>query len=134
MNAVSIGQVARMTGLKIPTIRFYEDSGLLPAPARSPNGRRVYAPEATKRLAFIRQARHLGFSLAEVRALLALSDHPERSCHGASQMVRDQLIAIDERIAHLNAMKLALGKISDPSCARNGGDCQIISALSQRLA
>ena len=72
---LAIGDVARQTQLKIPTIRFYEAEGLLAAPPRSPNGRRRYSQADIRRLAFIRQAREIGFDLSDVRSLLDLADH-----------------------------------------------------------
>ena len=80
MTAVPIGQAARQSGVKVPTIRYYEQIGLLPAPPRSEGNRRQYDADDLRRLAFIRHARELGFEIDAIRALLALQDPFERSC------------------------------------------------------
>ena len=73
----SIGEVARATGVKVPTIRYYEMIGLLDDPGRTAGNQRRYGQGEVDRLAFIRHARDLGFSLDAVRALIRLSRHPE---------------------------------------------------------
>ncbi|HQR91669.1 MAG TPA: MerR family DNA-binding protein, partial [Caulobacter sp.] len=75
-----------MTISKIPTIRFYEEIGLMPTALRAANDRRIYGQEGVQRLAFIRHARQLGFSVEAIRNLLDLSDHPERHCGEANRL------------------------------------------------
>src|SRR3546814_4465955 len=77
---LAIGDLARQTGTKVNTIRFYEDIGLLPRALRTASGRRTYGAADVRRLAFIRHSRGLGFSVEEIRSLLALADEPERDC------------------------------------------------------
>ncbi len=77
---LAIGDLARRTGTKVNTIRFYEDIGLLPRPIRTASGRRSYDVADVRRLSFIRHGRGLGFAVEEIRSLLALSDQPERDC------------------------------------------------------
>ncbi len=77
---IAIGALSKRTGTNIETIRYYERVRLLPAPARSSGGYRLYGTGHLKRLSFIRRARALGFSLAEVRTLLALADQRRRPC------------------------------------------------------
>ncbi|ABI76492.1 transcriptional regulator, MerR family [Hyphomonas neptunium ATCC 15444] len=91
MLHLPIGEVARRTKLKIPTIRFYEEIGLLPAPQRAPNGRRVYGETEISRLAFIQNARQLGFGLDQIRALLDLSSRPASTCEDARTIAQDNL-------------------------------------------
>jgi DNA-binding transcriptional MerR regulator len=79
MDAVPIGEAARQSGVKAPTIRYYEQIGLLPAPPRSEGNRRQYDTGDLRRLAFIRHARELGFEIDAIRALLALQDQPGQS-------------------------------------------------------
>lgn len=77
---LSIGELSRRTGVHIETIRYYEKIGMLPKPRRTGGGRRAYGPDQTRLLAFIRRARELGFSLDEIRALLAIEQSNDGSC------------------------------------------------------
>lgn len=126
----AIGEVARLTGLKIPTIRFYEQEGLLPAPERTPSGRRVYDAQDVSRLAFIRHARALGFELDDIRSLLDLSDRPHMPCGKVDEIARTHLAIVDERIAQLTQLKDELYRIVR-SCrgGKSVSDCRIIGAL-----
>ncbi|MBX9747487.1 MAG: MerR family transcriptional regulator, partial [Hyphomonadaceae bacterium] len=83
---LSIGDVSKKTGLKIPTIRFYEQEGLIGPPPRSQSGRRLYAEADVRRLTFVRHARTLGFELPDIRSLLELADHPDRPCGDADRI------------------------------------------------
>jgi DNA-binding transcriptional MerR regulator len=91
MPALTIGRVAQATGSKVQTIRYYEQIGLLPAPERSRGNQRLYDDRAVERLAFIRHARGLGFSLDAIRDLLDLADRPDRPCDEADAIARAQL-------------------------------------------
>ena len=79
-DGVPIGELSRRTGVNIETIRYYEKIKMLPAPRRTASGRRVYAPEETRILAFIRRGRELGFTLNEIGALLKLAGPGKASC------------------------------------------------------
>jgi len=128
---LAIGQVSLETGLKVPTIRFYEAEGLLAAPERSANGRRVYSRADVRRLAFVRHARTLGFELDDIRSLLDLTDHPERPCGEADAIARGHLRVVEERIAQLTQLKAELHRIVR-SCAggKSAGQCRVIEALA----
>ena len=76
LQSVPIGEAARQSGVKVPTIRYYEQIGLLPAPPRSEGNRRSYEATDLRRLSFIRHARELGFEIEAIRALLTLQDDP----------------------------------------------------------
>ncbi|MCB9971763.1 MAG: helix-turn-helix domain-containing protein [Hyphomonas sp.] len=131
MLHLPIGEVARRTKLKIPTIRFYEEIGLLPAPRRAPNGRRVYGETEISRLAFIQNARQLGFGLDQIRALLDLSSRPASTCEDARTIAQDNLQIVKLRIAALRSLERELQQIL-VSC--EGGvarDCRIIEALAK---
>lgn len=127
----TIGEAARRTGTKIPTIRFYEQEGLLRAPPRAENGRRVYAEADIRRLSFIRHARALGFELDDVRSLLTLTDQPAGSCMEVDAIARSHLGMIEQRIAQLTALKLELTRIAQ-SCAGGGAvqECRVVEALT----
>ncbi len=127
----SIGEVARATGVKVPTIRYYEMIGLLDDPGRTAGNQRRYGQGEVDRLAFIRHARDLGFSLDAVRALIRLSRHPEQSCADADKIAADQLAAVRARIARLQKLETELERIA--GCCSSGsavGDCRVIEALS----
>jgi DNA-binding transcriptional MerR regulator len=127
----AIGDVARQTQLKIPTIRFYEAEALLAAPPRSPNGRRQYSAADIRRLAFIRHARAIGFELSDVRSLLDLIDHPKQPRAEVAAIARRHLDAVQERILQLNRLRTELARIVR-SCGRgqSADQCSLIEALS----
>lgn len=126
----SIGAAARLTGLKVPTIRFYEQEGLLNPPERTQSGRRLYSPADVERLAFIRHARALGFELDDIRSLLDLSDQPARSCAEADQIARTHLAGVETRITQLNALKGELERIVRSCAGGTTAQCRIIGALA----
>jgi DNA-binding transcriptional MerR regulator len=88
---IGIGDLARTTGCKVQTIRYYEEIGLMPEPARTAGNQRRYDQRHVDRLAFIRHSRELGFSLEAIRELLSLSDRPEQPCDAVDQLARRQL-------------------------------------------
>lgn len=128
----AIGEVARRTGLKIPTIRFYEQEGLLPAPQRSASGRRVYREGDIQRLAFVRHARTLGFELDDIRSLLDLSDDPAKPCDKADEIARAHLAIVETRIAQLLQLKAELSRVVR-ACegGKSAGECRVIEALAE---
>lgn len=129
--AVPIGEAAQRTGVKIPTIRYYEQIGLLPAPVRTDGNRRLYQETELRRLSFIRHARELGFDLKAIRALLSLQDHPERSCASADAIARARLAEVRQRIARLKALEDELTRMID-ECARGRiAECRVIETLAQ---
>ena len=129
-TAMSIGKLAGETDVKVPTIRFYEQIGLLPEPDRTASERRVYGEDALRRLSFIKSSRQLGFSTEAIRTLLELADNPDDACDRANALAAEQLRAVDAKIAQLNALRLELQRMADAGCQGRAGDCQIIEALS----
>lgn len=127
---LAIGDLARQTGTKVNTIRFYEDIGLLPRSARTASGRRIYGVSDVRRLAFIRHGRGLGFSVAEIRSLLALSDEPERDCAEAAEIARLHLHDIEMRISRLAMLRDALTDIALSCDGGRAGDCRVIEAIA----
>ena len=126
-----IGQVARQTGIKVPTIRFYEQIGLLPAPSRSEGNRRCYRESDVRRLTFIRHARELGFEVGAIRTLLALQDQPEISCGQIDALVGDHLAAVDDKINRLVALRKELQQIL--ACCKGGrvAECRVIESIAK---
>ena len=115
-----IGKLAAATGVKVPTIRFYEEIGLLPPPPRTASDRRMYDDAAERRLSFIRHARQLGFDLDSIRSLLDLSDHPDRPCAEASTLAERHLADVKQKIARLRALQRELSRMTT-ECAGGPG-------------
>jgi len=127
-----IGELARATGAKVETVRYYETIGLLGAPARSEGNYRVYDEAALGRLSFIRRARSLGFAIDEVRRLLDLSGDTSQSCDAVDELARDQLDAVDQKIADLQALRRELAGLLAQCRSGTIADCRIIEALAPR--
>jgi DNA-binding transcriptional MerR regulator len=126
---MSIGELARASGVKVPTIRFYEQIGLLPTPHRADNNRRIYDARAAERLAFVKHARQLGFAVEAIRALLDLSDHPDRSCADANRLAELQLAAVEEKIVRLSALRTELQRMLAEGCDGRAAECRVIEVL-----
>jgi MerR family mercuric resistance operon transcriptional regulator len=127
-RGLSIGELARASGVGVETIRFWERGGLLPAPPRSPSGRRLYGPEAVERLRFVRHARALGFPLEEVRTLLAMAAGEAGGCEEVRALAERHLRAVRARIARLERMEAAL-ETTLARCARGELSCPLLAAL-----
>lgn len=108
MPAMTIGQVAAKAGVNIQTIRYYERRGLIPAPPRTPSGYRLYAEVAVARIRFIKRAQALGFSLSEIRDLLALRVRRVSECATVERKVQGQIALVEHKIRELNRMKRGL--------------------------
>lgn len=130
MPILSIGALAKATDVKVTTIRFYEQIGLLPEPLRASNDRRVYDERTLSRLAFIKHARQLGFAVDAIRTLLHLSDNPEQSCEQANLLAAEQLAAVDSKIARLEALRGELKRVVSAACQGRVSDCRVIEVLS----
>jgi len=126
---LAIGTLSERTGCNIETIRYYERVGLLPAPARSPGGYRLYGADHLKRLTFIRRARALGFSIEEVRKLLDLADHRRRPCAEARLVATAHLGDVRAKIADLKVMERVLKETVARCGEGTGSHCPLIEAL-----
>ena len=126
----AIGDLARQTGTKVETIRWYEKDGVMPPPARTEGGRRAYTREHLDRLAFIRHARELGFPLNEVRALLRLADDPDRPCAEADAIARQHLEAVRSRLARLQALETELVRMVEACGHGKVAECRVIQVLA----
>lgn len=128
---MTIGDLAKASGVKVVTIRYYEHAGLLPAPPRTEGNYRVYSLEHHHRLQFIRRLRDLGFTLLQVRDLLRLASNRKQSCDEVNRITRDHLDTVEEKIRDLEKLASELRRLS--LCCQGGGqiaDCRIIEALS----
>ena len=130
MREVPIGKAAQASGVKIPTIRYYEQIGLLSEAPRTDSNRRLYGDADVRRLSFIRHARELGFDIGAIRTLIDLQEHPARSCAQADAIAAARLEEIEERIAKLTSLKQELKRMVD--CGRHGRvrDCRVIEILA----
>jgi len=126
----TIGRLAGETGSKVPTIRYYEQIGLMPEPARSTGNQRLYERRHVDRLAFIRHSRELGFPLDAIRELLNLSDNPDQTCAQVDEIARDQLQQVDRRIASLQALKNELERMVRQCGGGKIAECRVIEVLS----
>jgi MerR family transcriptional regulator, mercuric resistance operon regulatory protein len=133
--SVPIGELSRRTGVNIETIRYYERIKMLPRPARTSSGRRIYGPAETRVLAFIRRARELGFTLDEIRTLLALSaKNGEGACAEVSELASGHLAEIRAKIADLKAMERVLAVAVRYCREGNASGCPLIDALWRSAA
>jgi len=137
MNAarlISIGVLARQTGCTVPTIRYYEEIGLLPSAPRTDGGRRVYGDAAARRLTFIRRCRDFGFSIDQVRELVGLVDQPDRPCTAVRQVAARHLTQLRDKLADLQALERTMAAFvvsCDTACAGGASfDCTILEDLS----
>ena len=127
--SLTIGDLSRQAQVKIPTIRYYEQIGLLAAPVRTEGQQRRYGPNDVRRLNFIRHARELGFEVDAIRQLLGLASHPDRSCGEAHEIAKAHLAEVTDKIVRLTALRDELeamvacdhGKVSE---------CRIIEVLA----
>ena len=126
---LTIGKLGSSAGVKVPTIRYYEQIGLLPEPDRSAGNQRLYQRAALDRLAFIRHARELGFPLEAIRDLLSLSDRPDQSCAAADIIAKAQLAATRARITRLRALEAELERMVSHCACGTISDCRVIEVL-----
>jgi DNA-binding transcriptional MerR regulator len=125
-----IGAAATQCGVKVPTIRYYEQIGLLPAPRRTEANRRLYDDADLRRLTFIRHARELGFEVEAIRALLQLQDEPNQSCAAADAIARKRLMDVEQRIASLSALKTELKRMIEGCRRGRVKECRVIEVLA----
>jgi Cu(I)-responsive transcriptional regulator len=125
-----IGELARNTGVKVPTIRYYEQIGLLPPPPRTEGGQRRYSRPEVDRLNFIRHARELGFEIDDIRELLDMAAEPQQSCHQADSIARNHLAEVDRRIASLVTLRAELSRMVEECGHGRICDCRIIEVLA----
>ena len=130
IQGVPIGEAARQSGVKVPTIRYYEQIGLLPAPVRSEGNRRHYDEADLRRLAFIRHARALGFEIDAIRTLLTLQDNPSQPCATADVIARARLAEVDQRLTSLVALKAELELMVEGCSHGHVAECRVIEVLA----
>lgn len=129
-SGVSIGEAAKRCGVKVATIRYYEQIGLLGRPARAANNRRTFDAADLRRLGFIRHARELGFEIDAIRQLLALADQPDRPCHQVDVITQRHLVEIESRLKRLKALKMEVARMLAQCAKGSVADCRIIDVLA----
>ena len=133
VRVFAIGTLGKAAGVSAPTIRHYDQIGLLPPPSRSSGGQRYYDEADLRRLTFIRQCRDFGFNIEEFRNLIALSISNDRDCQETRDIAQNQLTSLRQRIVELGALEKRLVKFveqCDVACAGGPGrDCVIFSEL-----
>ncbi|ARC35584.1 MULTISPECIES: MerR family transcriptional regulator [Alphaproteobacteria] len=110
---LGIGKLSQITGVKIPTIRYYEQIGLLPEGLRNKGNQRRYDHDAVKRLLFIRRARDLGFDIDAIRDLLHLADVSASRSPEALRIAKQQLASVEEKIAQLEDLEKVIKRVAE---------------------
>lgn len=133
-TTLSIGAVAKRTGCTVPTIRYYEEIGLLPPVSRTEAGQRSYGAAALRRLNFIRRCRDFGFSIEQVRDLVGLVDQPSRPCAEVRDIAALQLAEVRRKLDELKGLESSLDAFvgsCDRACAGGAAiDCSILEELA----
>ena len=127
---IPIGELSRRTGVKVPTIRYYEQVKLLPPPPRTLGRQRRYGPAEVSRLNFIHHARDLGFGIETIRELLALSFQPDQSCDKVDKLARRHKLEVERRISQLEALRDELQRMLGACSRGRVCECRVIEALN----
>jgi MerR family transcriptional regulator, Zn(II)-responsive regulator of zntA len=122
-GAMRSGELAAAAGTTTKTLRFYEESGLLPRAGRATNGYRDFGPEALSRLDFIRRGRTAGLTLAEIREVIDIRDAGDAPCHHVYELITARLVDIDRQIADLDALRAALIQRRDQAGTADPSTC-----------
>jgi Hg(II)-responsive transcriptional regulator len=132
MSTLTIGELAKESGVHLETIRYYEREGLMPAPPRKSSGHRAYPPSAARRLRFIKRVQELGFTLSEICELLTLRAEPAEDCSEVCKQAQEKLGEVRAKIRHLQAIEEALQHLT-AGCPgdRPISQCGILEALDR---
>lgn len=129
-HGIAIGKVSQESAVKVTTIRYYEQIGLLPAPPRTESGRRSYDRSDIERLTFIRHTRELGFEIDQIRTLLQLQDRPDQPCEEADVIARARLVEVKGKVASLVALQNELERMVDGCSHGRVETCKVIDILA----
>jgi Cu(I)-responsive transcriptional regulator len=130
-SRLGIGELSKVTGIKVVTIRYYEKEGLLPEPARTSGNYRIYTRTHARRLRFIRRCRDLGFTIGQIRNLLDIASDKEQKCAEVDRITAAHLNDVEQKIADLERLADELRRISTSCKAdRRIADCRILEALA----
>jgi MerR family mercuric resistance operon transcriptional regulator len=131
-DVCTIGELSRLTGVNIETIRYYEKIGLLPAPLRTEGGHRLYGPREQRTLAFVRRARELGFTLDQIRTLLELGAPGNATCAEVKEIAAQHLRDIRNKIADLKRLERLLASTIAKCSGRKVPECPVVDILNAR--
>lgn len=126
---MKIGELAKLTGCQVVTIRFYEKEGLLKKPERTEKNYRLYGDEDVERLGFIRHCRQHGLSLSEIRELLDFSDNPQINCDWIGGLIRGHIEDVERQIRDLEHLKQHLENLYQKCSGGKKGECGILENL-----
>ena len=126
----TISQLATSASVNIETIRYYEREGILPYADRTDSNYRDYSKDHLATLTFVRRARELGFSMAQVRELLALSDRDDKPCQDVDRLARSQIDVVQRKIDDLTAMRDELSRMLAACDTDEIGQCRIVESLA----
>ncbi|MCF1740859.1 MerR family transcriptional regulator [Paradevosia shaoguanensis] len=130
MRDYAIGELSSLSGVKVPTIRYYEEIGLLAVPPRTEGNQRRYDETALSRLRFIAHARAMGFPMDSLKAMLRISRHPEDPCDDIDDLVRGRLAEVEERIAKLTNLRSELQGMLTSHAHGKVAECRVMEVLS----
>ena len=130
MGSFTIGRLAAATGVNLETVRYYERIELMPPPARTASGHRAYEAGHVRRLAFIRRARELGFSIEQIRALLALAEPSRASCAEVSEIARTHLEEVRQKLADLAKLEGILAETISRCSGDPAPSCPVLDMLA----
>lgn len=133
-DGLTIGELSKLTGVNIETIRYYERIKMLPLPPRTTGGRRIYDPTHLRILSFIRRSRELGFSLNEIRALVRLGGPEKASCRQVREIAAHHLDDIRAKIIDLRKMERLLAKTVAQCTGTTAPVCPVLDILDVRTA
>ncbi|MBK9444685.1 MAG: Cd(II)/Pb(II)-responsive transcriptional regulator [Betaproteobacteria bacterium] len=131
---MKIGELARLAGTNVDTIRYYERDGLLPVPARSEGNYRIYGETHVQRLSFIRRCRSLDMTLDEIRVLLHFKESPQENCTDVNSLLDRHIGHVNKRMQELQELERQLQDLRE-QCgeARDSAHCGILNGLSQAI-
>lgn len=133
-RAIKRGELATRAGCHLETIRYYEQTGLMPEPARTEAGHRVYDVEQERRLKFILRARELGFTIEELKSLLNLVDSDSLKCGEVHDLTCAHIVSIRRKIADLRKLERTLSAVAAQCAQGDAPECPIIDALFERAS
>ncbi|WP_183452700.1 MerR family transcriptional regulator [Microvirga lupini] len=132
-RALTIGALAEQTGCNVPTIRYYEEIGLLPPARRRPGGHRFYSEDDLRQLTFIRRCRDFGFSVEQVRTLVSLAQDPDRDCNETRDLAQAHLAEVRRKLIELRALESSLEAFVDNCTAACAGGPASQCTITQDL-
>jgi len=130
---MNIGEASQASGVSAKMIRYYEETGLIPAAGRSRSGYRTYGPKEVQTLRFIRRARDLGFPMEKVADLLALWQDRSRASADVKHLAEAQVAALETRIAEMQAMQATLRHLVHACAGDERPDCPILTDLGGKV-